>query len=197
MISRITPIVEGHGEVISVRQLIELILATEGLHVEVTRPIRLDRGKIVKPDELRRYAKLAEINAGNDGGVLLLFDADNDCPVELKNRCEPVMNDLAVPYAIAVANRMYESWFLASIASLSGHRGLLPSLVSPEDPETVKYPKSWLESKHSKNQAGGKKWSYSETLDQVAFTSRISIPEARKSRSFVHIENAVKVLANS
>ena len=197
MIDRISPIVEGHGEVSSIRTLLDLILASDNLHVEVTRPIRLDRGKIVQPEQLRRHAQLAQSNAGPRGGVLLLFDADDDCPVKMRDSCKDVLLSLDYPHAIAVANRQFESWFLASISSISGHRGLLPNLAPPADPEAVPNPKTWLELNHSKNQMGKKRWRYSETLDQAGFTSRITIEQARSSRSFLHLENAVKDLVRS
>ncbi|WP_371629412.1 hypothetical protein OG892_15000 [Streptomyces sp. NBC_00341] len=49
----VAPIVEGHGEVTAVRELITRIAAEfNGAYAEVAQPFRLDSGKMRKPDEL-------------------------------------------------------------------------------------------------------------------------------------------------
>ena len=195
MVSRIVPIVEGLGERASIRTLINLIVAQDDTSVDVNSPIQLDRGKIVKPASLARYVELAAKSAGADGGILVLFDADDDCPVELVGQCDAALKSSGLPYEIAVANRTYESWFVASVESLAGYRGLLDGLICPESPEQVGNPKAWLEDRHRDNQGGMKRWRYRETIDQPGLTSRISVEQARRSRSFAHVENAIRRLA--
>ncbi|MHC4698736.1 MAG: hypothetical protein ACYTFA_18560 [Planctomycetota bacterium] len=82
----IAPIVEGHGEVGAVRILLSRIW-TEllgGEYVDVTRPIRRPRSKLVKKEELGRAVELALLNlasarVSNDPAmVLILLDADRD-----------------------------------------------------------------------------------------------------------------------
>ena len=57
----IAPIVEGHGEVPAVREIVtrmglELL---GGRWIEVAQPFRLDAGKMRKPDELAKAVRIA------------------------------------------------------------------------------------------------------------------------------------------
>lgn len=49
----------------------------------VPRPVRVKRNGVVMADELERYVELAANKGGTDGRVLVLLDADDDCPAEL------------------------------------------------------------------------------------------------------------------
>jgi hypothetical protein len=81
---RIIPIVEGHGEVAAVPILLRRIAeALEVQGIQVGRPIRCQRQKLMKPGELERAVELAALKCGSDGRLLLLIDGDKDCPAEL------------------------------------------------------------------------------------------------------------------
>lgn len=78
-------VVEGHGDVQATPVLLRRI-AQEALpdrYVEIQQPIRVKRNLVVKPGELERYVDLAANKGGSDGRVLILLDADEDCPAEL------------------------------------------------------------------------------------------------------------------
>ena len=73
-------IVEGHGEVEAVPALIRRIAAwaDPALNVNVLRPFRLPRGKMVKEPELRRAIELVARQTGEGAPILVLLDSDED-----------------------------------------------------------------------------------------------------------------------
>ena len=86
--STIVTIVEGPGEVDAMPILIRRIAATavpDAVPHE-PRPIRVKRDRFLKENELERYVDLAARQSGPDGGVLIVLDADDDCPPELASR---------------------------------------------------------------------------------------------------------------
>ena len=86
--STIVAIVEGPGEVDAIPILIRRIAAIvlPDTVPEVQRPTRLKRDRFLKEHELERYVDLAARQSGPDGGVLIVLDADDDCPPELASR---------------------------------------------------------------------------------------------------------------
>ena len=82
---RIITIVEGHGEVQAVPILLRR-LAVEikpEIYLDVPPPIRVKRQKILKEGELERAVELAARKSEPCDGILILLDADSDCPKEL------------------------------------------------------------------------------------------------------------------
>lgn len=80
----IIPIVEGHGDVQAVPLLVRRIAQELGVfELVVGRPIRTPRCKIVRPGELERAVDLALRKGGRDCKILILLDAETDCPAEL------------------------------------------------------------------------------------------------------------------
>ena len=83
--SRIFAIVEGDGEVEAVPVLVRRI----GSEVspltppDVFRPIRVRRQQVLKEGELERYVNLGALRVGDGGCILILLDANGDCPAEL------------------------------------------------------------------------------------------------------------------
>lgn len=130
---RIAPIVEGHGEDNAVRILLQRIW-TEllgGDWVEVIRPIRGKRMKLVQSRELARaidlaMLKLRSIESSDPTMILVLLDADETAPCQLG----PDLIELARTHrgdadiSCVVANVEYETWFGARKAlepKLSSH----------------------------------------------------------------------------
>ena len=121
-------IVEGKGEVEAVPVLLRRI-ATCVLpngHVNVPRPIRVQRNKILKDDQLERTVEFAarKLGQGEQGGILILLDADDDCPreiaAEMLSRAHAVRPDRGI--RVVLAKREYETWFLAAAHSIDGRR---------------------------------------------------------------------------
>lgn len=177
---RIASVVEGHGEVAAVPILLRRIAAWVGFDQELvlTPPLRVHRSSIVKEGELERAIELSARRAGDDGGILVLLDADSDpaCKLgpSLLARATRVRSDRRIGVVCAVQE--YEAWFLAAAESLRGERTLPTDLTAPPDPEAVRNAKAWLDARMATG--------YSETLEQPKLTARIDLMRAREAPSF-------------
>lgn len=175
----ISLIVEGHGDTFAAPALIRRIAGELGYygHLEIPRPFRLSRGKMVKEHELMPAVDLMNRKAGEDGVVLIILDADDDCPVDLTSSIESWLSSRPHLHAVVVvANKEFECWYLASAEALRGVRGLSDSATCPADPDSIRDGKGWLGARMPQG--------YSETLDQAAFASQLNIEQAVQSRSF-------------
>lgn len=189
----VVPIVEGHGEVEAVPALLRRVAAAldPARPIEVRRPLRVHRDRVVKDGELERYVELAVRSADGDGAVLVLLDADDDCPATLGpwllRRAKAVRPHAAM--AVVLANREFEAWLLAAAQSLRGHRGLAGDLNPPGDPESVRDAKGWLQdSRHDG-------FAYSPTADQPALVTVMDLDLAREaSTSFAKLWRDVEHL---
>jgi hypothetical protein len=146
---RIVPIVEGQGEVLAVPELFRRIIAELdfGVSIEVGRPVRQPRDKVLKNGELQRALGLAANEIGQEGAVFILLDSDDDCPAEagphLLAQARAIRADLRI--AVVLAQREFEAWFLASASSLKGLRALSNDIETHQVPESVRGCKEWLE----------------------------------------------------
>ena len=175
-------IVEGQGDEQAVRVLLpRMALELSGQHtVQVVTVIRTYKSKLVKPGELERQVVLAGNKLGGHGGIIILIDADKDCPAqlgpELLQRARTVRGDL--PIAIVLAKPEFESWLLAGADSLRGVRGLGADLTAPHDPEVIRNAKGWL----AYHMPVGRK--YRETIDQAALAAQVDLVQACRAPSF-------------
>jgi hypothetical protein len=129
----IVPIVEGQGEVEAVPILLRRVLHSQTAYsVDVRRPIRVKRNQVVKPGELERAIELAALQP-NCRAILILLDADDDCPAvlgpELLLRAQAARPD--VPCSVVLAKSEFEAWFVGSFTTghflISRNRGMLLS----------------------------------------------------------------------
>lgn len=182
---RIVPIVEGHGENNAIRILLQRIWQEllGGEYVDIAKPIRGSKGRLVQRSELGRAVdlavlKLREAEPDDRGMVLVLVDADEDRPCQLG----PALLEKArehrsdVDISCVVANVEYETWFVAAASSLGEYLELDEAV--PEHPEDQRAGKAWVQRRYR-----GVK--YSETVDQPAMTSRMDLALCReRSPSF-------------
>lgn len=179
---RLSLIVEGHGDVQAVPILIRRMAAeiAPELGLELERPIRIGRHRLVRPGELERAAELAARRAGRRGGILVVVDADDSCPgelgPELLRRVRATRGDL--PAFVVLAKKEFEAWFLAAARSLRGVRSLPRDLEPPKGPEEIRAAKEWL----STRMEGSR--SYRETRDQAPLAARMDLVAARGAPSF-------------
>lgn len=179
---RIAAIVEGHGEVDAVPILLRRIAerTAPDFAVEVPRPIRVKRQQVLKPGELERAVELAALRAGPDGGILILLDADEDCPAALGScllrRAAATRPDHAI--RVVLAKVEYEAWFLAAASSIAGRRGVDETALPPPEPESIRDAKGWLSARMPVGHR------YRETLDQAAFSAILDLDIARTAPSF-------------
>lgn len=193
----IVTIVEGDGEVVALPILLRRIYEWkfDGEYVDVPRPIRVRRDQFLNRDEIfsRQIAlaglKCAEAEAA---WLLILIDADDDCPVTLApsilRRARALLPGQRV--SVVLANREYEAWFLASALSLNGVRGLQIG-EAPADPDGVRGAKEWLKLRSTANR-------YGEITDQPALSAAINLDQAYSaSRSFRKLCDEIERQVNS
>ena len=159
-------IVEGHAEMHSIPVLMRR------LGIDVARPFRVKRNLVVKPGELERALKFTLRDRQNVSAVLVLLDADDDCPAELApqmlERCARVAS---VPVSVVFAVREIEAWFLGGIESLRGHRGIRDDASYDANPEAPRGAKERLE--------GFMRDSYVDVVDQPALMASLDWEAAR------------------
>lgn len=186
-------IVEGYGDVAAVRVLLRRVLQEQlqCYDVGIERPIRVPKGKLLKPGELERAVNLAARRISATDGIVVLVDADDDCPAELApamaTRAAESRSDRRI--SVVVAKSEFESWFVAAADSLAGYRGLSDRLVAPANAERIRDAKGWL----SSNMPTGS--TYRETIDQAAFASRIDLEQAQQAPSFDKFVREIRILA--
>ena len=178
---KIYPIVEGHGEVFAVPALLRRLQEESGAYqFEVGKAIRRKRSEFLNPDALRKAVRLALLQP-DCRAILILFDGHDDCPKEKAPEVEQWARTEAgsIPCAVVMAHREYEAWFLASVESLQGYRGIRVDASSYPEPERPSGAKEKLEDQMDKG------FSYSETADQVPFTRKFDLASAyARCRSF-------------
>ncbi len=178
MILNLGCIVEGHGDVQAVPVLLRRLQQElrPDLYLDIPRPIRVGRYRLVKEGELERVVELVARQLKRPCAILVLVDANDDCPKDLAPamlaRAQEARSDL--PIGMVLAKHEFEAWFLAAIESLSGNRGLPDTASAPPDPESVRDAKGYLR----KLMTGGR--TYSETVDQPALAARFDMQLARQ-----------------
>jgi hypothetical protein len=176
-------IVEGHGDDTAVPFLIRRILSelAPELKLALLRPYRVKRQQIEKEEEFNKALEFVARRTGSGGRILVLFDADDGLPCVLGPKLQgwALKHRQDVKVEIAIAQRTYEAWFLASAVALRGKCGLPEDLVAPPSPDEVPSPKGWV-----KERMKSKGKVYKETVDQPRLTSHMSVNEARRSKSF-------------
>ncbi len=183
----IVPIVEGRGEVaatpILIRRIAEAVAPS--VTVMVRPPIRVPRDRFLRKDgELERYLDMAVVHGGGEAGILILLDADSDCPgalgPEVLERASTARPDKNI--AVVFAKCEYETWFLAALESLTPG-----SAQPPDDVEAIRGAKERLRRLMQSQ--------YSPTADQARLTARFDMSVARsRSRSFDKLWRAVEQL---
>lgn len=191
-VRRIAAIVEGHGEVAAVPVLLRRIAAEAGVLIATPRPIRLPRGQMLIEKELHHAIGLAAGQAGDGGAVIILLDANSDCPATLGpllgRRASAAHPDR--PIRVVLAKVEYEAWFLAAAASLAGHRGIRTDFSPPVDPETVRDAKGLLSAQMPRGV------SYKPAKHQAALSAIFDLNAARSAPSFDKFWRDVSALLN-
>ena len=70
--------------------------------LKTTQAIRITRSKLVRERELERAIRLAQINNGAQGPVLVVLDADDDCPVILSAQLKARDLRIAQPRSVSI-----------------------------------------------------------------------------------------------
>lgn len=179
----VASIVEGDGEVTALPILLRRLneWQTPESYVDVLPPIRVRRDRFLnRDDEFRRNLLLAAAKCGEEGWILVLLDADDDCAAQMgadilcrAQNCIPHRR-----VSVVLANREYEAWFIAAAQSLHGRRGFSCPMAPEVDAERPRNAKGWVGERMSDG-------AYRETTDQPAFTALMDLQLAFDgSRSF-------------
>lgn len=174
--------VEGHGEVEAVPIVVQRIAqqVVPPVVVQVTAPLRTPKSRLVKPAELERAVEFAARRVAGTGGVLIVVDADDDCPATVGPRllARATGVRIGLPVAVVLAKCEFETWFIAAAESLAGRIGLPLDLQPPPNPETIRGAKEWLTARMQGSR------SYSPTLDQPLLAQHFDLETALHSESF-------------
>jgi hypothetical protein len=179
---KIAAIVEGHGECEAVPILIRKIAQdiAPDFVPKVLSPFRVPASRLSREGELERTIILAANKLQGRGGIVVINDCDDGCPAQdgpaLLKRAVAARKDM--PISVILAKKEFEAWFLAAATSLRGKRGLPDNLEPPEDPESIRGAKEWLNDRMPPSK------SYTETTDQPALTAEFDMNVARTADSF-------------
>ncbi len=191
MLPTILPIVEGQSEVHSVPLLLRRLIGDIGIYdIGVARPFRVKRNKVVRSGELERALAMSIRARPAAGAVLVLLDADDDCPAELgPSLLERCREATPLPTAVVLANRELESWFLGAKESLRGLRGIRPDARIPDKPESIRGAKERLSRNMEYNR-------YIPVDDQPALVAQMDLEMAKNHcPSFRKLARDVAALA--
>ena len=190
----IQPIVEGDGEVTALPVLLRrLIQASNAYPLGVSQPIRRPRTDLVREDGVRRAVRVARLKP-DCAAILIVFDGDDDCPRDIAPRVQAWAQAEATPLPcyVVMPNREYEAWFLATIESLRGTRGIRNDATSHADPES----RRGAAEERRRRMASNRR--YSKPVDQPALTAVFDMAEAhRRCRSFRRMVRAFGQVATS
>lgn len=180
---RIATVVEGHGEVSALPVLLRRLAGrlVPDVALELPRPYRVGRQTLLAPGGVETAVAVAlpplfpAVPSGPPGAVMILIDADDDCPAQLGPevlaRARTVLPHAAL--SAVVAKREFEAWFLAGAPSLSGKRGLAQDLVVPPEPEKPRDCKGWLTAHRTDRRP------YKPAADQAALAAAFDVELAR------------------
>ena len=179
---KIYPIVEGHGEVAAVPVLLRRLLWDQAhcFGIDVGAPIRRSQSEFRHEAKVHAMVRLALFQP-ECAGVLLLFDGEDDCPVQLAAQVQVWARQAAgaVPCAVVIAYREYETWFLAAVESLRGQCRISNDAAPPPNPESKRNAMGALEA----FMPGGA--SYAETIHQKKLSAVFDMALAhQRNRSF-------------
>lgn len=191
MVTTIAPIVEGRSEVDSVPVLLRRIFHSLSVYdVTVARPFWKLRTQIVREGELEKAIEFTIKSRKDIDCILLIMDADDDCPAELGpallRRAEDVTD---LPVSIVLAQKEFECWFLGAKESLRGKRGIRDDATSPPNPEQIRGAKERL----SRNMTKGVR--YRGVEHQAGFAECMDIDQARsRCPSFARLVRVIEDL---
>jgi len=132
MIRRLVCVVEGHGEVKAIPNLVSRILrylSADNWLVDED-PIRQPRSRLVgtglpgmrgRANRSGLESVLAMVRARRASGVIILVDADDDCPAEWGPEARAIVT-AQFPGTAVMAVREYENWLLLSRVGVAARK---------------------------------------------------------------------------
>ena len=180
---KIAPIVEGYGEVEALPNLIRGLFPA----LQVQRPLRVQRNRFLSNSgEQERFLQLAQGNLRGEGAILVLLDADDDCPAQLAPKLLSKLRRNSSPSChLVLAKCEFESWFLAGADCLG--LGQVPAAV-----EQIRGAKEEVKRRLGR---------YSEAVDQPKLAAKLAKecdPQdlRKRSPSFDKLYRELEKIAN-
>lgn len=200
---KILAIVEGHGEVTAVPLLLRRWFAHRGYKNFETLDlaIRASGSGALKcaheaDEDLGVESYVAIAAAEKPDGILIVLDADDDCPKDLGQSLRGRARATAphIPIEVVVANREYEAWFLAGLASLRRAGKIPPGARLARPLESIE---SIRNCKKPLRELLGRP--YEETTDQADFTGALPFTQSmeRRSRSYFWLTRKLDALVSA
>lgn len=200
MTALIAPIVEGQTESTSLERILQRIwqeILQRPNRLSVIQPNRGTRTQLIsnQSDDLARRIQQCQIQLQEkhrrqpdaSRSILLMLDADDDCPVQIASQLRDRMQRIARPEVLClcvIPHRMFENWIVAGSSTLGNISGLpenLPSIADVTDVDQLRGV-DWLETQIRLHRRGGK---YKKTVDAPVFVQRMSLSDCQQySRSF-------------
>ena len=195
-------LVEGHGEVEAVSNLISRLCRDLDCWIPWTKPLRwlnlhkwkASHGGILKGANFIR-------KKADAGALLILRDEDNACPKDLAPVVADKLFSLVLPFPVAyiLLHPEYEVLFLPCLQKMTGsfpdgRAGLRPMTRWDKDSwEARRGIKEWLSSQFPQGR------SYKPTVDQLPMTRRIDLQTLRQAEvpCFGTLERALHFLSKS
>lgn len=206
---RIFAIVEGHGEVKAVPELLRRWFRHRRFQNFETPDLAIrasGSGALKCPHDededlgIESYVEIAA--AERPDGILVVLDADDECLARTKASRRGLGPELLeraravaphIPIEVVIANREYEAWLLASLASLrrTGKIARTARLPKLSTIETKRDCKKLFQALLGRP--------YEETTDQPDFTSALSFAPgmALRSRSYGKLMRALDALTRA
>jgi hypothetical protein len=185
---KLYPIVEGHGEVAAAPVLLRrLLVQAECYEMDVGSPIRRRQSQFRSRETVQAAVRLAKLQP-QCAAIVLLFDGEDDCPKKLGETVRSWAKEAAgnTPCDVVIAYREYETWFLAALESLRGKNGIRDDASAPDNAESRRDAKGWLEDFMPSNRA------YSKTGDQAAMSQFFDMALThQRNRSFRKLVKAL------
>lgn len=190
----IVPIVEGQSEVRAIGILTRRVLHDlRAFDVEVARPFRVKRNRIVRSGEVERSVIQAQRTRPGASAIMIVLDADVDCPASLSQELrDRASSETSLVVSVVLPTLEIEAWILAGIETLRGHRGIRGDASPPDDPEAIRDAKGAL----SQLMEGSR--GYVATDDMSALFAAIDLDRvASRAPSFDKFRREVAVLVGT
>ncbi len=193
----ISLVVEGYGEESAFPNLMNRLLHNHFQRYDIFTNVPKNakgRYQLTQVGGFEKYIHHC-IRIDKAHGILILLDADGDCPINLAQDFHKRVQqmNIHIPIAFVCAKCEYEAWFLANIDILVQKGYLREGASYPLDKiEEKRGVKEWL----SANMPEGRR--YRETIDQLKMTQHINIEQtAQLSRSFRRLMHAIQELISA
>ena len=194
----IMAIVEGRGDEKAVPALLRRFLHERMSRYDIRTPkAKFAGGRSGLESRFENFLNYAVKDGCN--AILVVPDADKDCPLELATNlsARAAKASLSVPVAVVCAKSEFETWFICTLSdtrghSLSGRLDVPMPVCVPDNIEDIRDAKGWLQRHMHRGHR------YNPAIEQVDLTHHIVFEVVLvKSRSFRRFSHAVEELVQA